>query len=314
MKKILRKIKSTIKNILIVDNEYYKSRFGYSYKFWQSFPFNLDVINLGSNTGLFGFKYDNLPLKCANWAMSPQSLNQDLAILKTYSSFVGPRGTILVPLCPYSSCLKSYTDTELEKYYTILHPGVIDNFSLDKQKNIYNFKLHPYKAAPKQMIKGLMGTMKKKLMMRKSPLEYDTCPLSEVQMEKNAEQFIAGWKKQFRIVDMDSERPAHINEGRKQRIATLREINNFCEDRGFMMYIVLPPISKALSEKMSSTFRDNYIYSFLKEAGIRNSQFMNYIDDPLLQKNEYFYNSLFLNKTGGEAFTRRVLEDIGLLQ
>ena len=299
--------------MLIYDNVYYRSRFGYSEKFWNKFSFNLDVVNLGSNTGLFGFRYEGIPLKCANWALSPQSLNQDLAILKTYCSFIGPRGTIIVPLGPYSSCLKSYTDTELEKYYTILHPGVIENFSVEKQKRIYQLKDHPFAVAKKQMIKGVLRTLKQVMMRYKEPLEYDSCPMSDVQLENNANSFIEGWKKQFRINDMDAALPSHIIDGRQQRVETLKEIKKFCEDRGFNMYVVLPPVTKALSNMFSPTFRENYIYSFLREAGIPDSMFLNYLDDSELQRNEYFYNSLFLNKTGGKLFTQKVLKDMKML-
>lgn len=313
LSKVLHKAKNLGHKLLIDKNLWYKRQFPYCKKFWNRFPFNLQVVNLGSNTGLFGFRYDGLPIKAANWALSPQSFNQDLAILKTYYSYIGPRGTILVPLGPYSSCLKNYTDTEWMKYFTILHPGVTPNFSIEKQQYAYQLKNHPFKYARKQMIKGLILTIIKSLLGYKEPLSYTTCPFSKAQIEANAQSFINGWMKQFNVVDMDAPRPEHINEGRKKRVATLMEMWQFCRDRDLKMYVVLPPVTKALSKKFSPTFRENYIYSFLQEAGIPNDHFLNYLDDENLQKDEYFYNSLFLNKRGGESFTKQVLKDLQLI-
>jgi hypothetical protein len=313
----IQKVKSFIKQFLvkalIKENVWYKQRFLYCDKFWNRFHFNLQVVNLGSNTGLYGFRYDKLQVNAANWALSPQSFNQDLAILKTYYSYVGPKGTILVPLCPYSSCLKNYTDTKLMKYYTILHPGVIDDFDIVKQQEAYKIKDYPYVYYRKHMLIGLLLTLKKKFSGYKEPLSYDYCPLTSEQIEANAQMFIDGWMRQFKIDNMSAQRPPHIEEGRKVRVSTLKEMWTFCLERNLKMYVVLPPVTKSLSNKFSKEFRENYIYSFLREAEIPSENFLDYLDDSNLQRDEYFYNSLFLNKKGGEIFTERVLKDIKLI-
>ena len=87
----------------------------------------------------------------------------------------------------------------------------------------------------------------------------------------------------------------------------------FCDERDFRMFVVLPPVTSQLSSKFTETFRENYMYSFLREAGLTEDRFLNYLEDEELQKPENFYNSLFLNKKGGELFTQKVLTQIGLL-
>lgn len=313
IKKVIYYVKKRARRYLIEKNPYYLSYFNYCDKFWHRFPFNLEVVNLGSNSALFGFRYDGLPIKAANWALSPQSLNQDLAILKTYYSFIGPRGTIIVPLGPYSSCLKSYTDTEWLRYFTIIHPGVNERFSEEKQEAAYMLKDHPFRVSRKQMIHGILQYIKKVICLRKNPLEYAKCPLSDNEIEENALSFINGWKKQFDIDDMDAEIPKHISQGRKIRIETLKEIIKFCNERRLRIFVVLPPVTRALSKHFSSAFKENYIYSFLRDAGLPNDSFMDYLDDIRFQKNELFYNSLFLNKTGGRLFTEQVLKDLDIL-
>ena len=310
---MIKKIKTHIVSLIVKNNPYYRSIFGYSDKFWNKFPFGLQVVNLGSNTGLYGFRYDGLDIKTANWAMSPQSFNQDLAILKTYYSFLAPKATVVVPLGPFSSCLKHYTDIEQLKYYTILHPGVIENFSKEQQDKAYRLKERPLTYARKQMLHGFVQKVKNQVRGVKSLLELDYQPLSETGVEQNALSFIDGWKKQFKIEDMDTPLQPHIIEGRKKRVETLKEMFQFCEERGLRMVVVLPPVTKALSSKFSKVFRENYIYSFLREAEIPQNFFYDYLDDEELSRSELYVNCMFLNKRGAMLFTKKILKDLQII-
>lgn len=298
-------------NLLYYNNPCYKSVFGYSFKFWKGVESNLAVVNLGSNTGLYGFRYDGLPIKAANWALGPQSLNQDLMILKTYSSYIRPSGTVLVPLGPYSSCLKSYTDLEWLKYYTIVHPELMENFSFEQQKLAYSWKDRPFRVALRPMLRGCVQAIKQRLKGVKNGLDLDSQQFSAEDLERDAQGFIDGWKRQFKIDDMDAPLPLHIKEGREKRVETLTELIRFCNDREFRLFVVLPPVTSALSMRLSATFRENYIYSFVRECGVTDDMLLDYLDCPDFNDPALFINSLFLNKRGGHLFTSRVLKDVG---
>ena len=60
-------------------------------KFWTLNDYNIDVVNLGSSSGVHAFNYEEQDLKGKNWAMSPQSLLMDFAILKNYVSYLKNR-------------------------------------------------------------------------------------------------------------------------------------------------------------------------------------------------------------------------------
>jgi len=308
----LRKIRYLINTFLVLNNAWYKDFFQNCLKFWKRFDFDLDVVNLGSNSAFYGFDYKELPIKGANWAMQPQSFPQDLAILKNYFSYLGHRAIILIALCPYSSCYKSYTDSELIKYYTVLHPGVIENFNQNEQERAYCLKEHPWKYAFMPMLKGLFVSVKIHL---KTVLYGDITEkqrMNDLQLEADAKKWIEGWKNQFGIDDMNAfELPIHLKEGRKMRVKVLKEMLEFCKEHDFRPYIVLPPMTKWLSEKFSPVFRKNYIYSFLEECGVEKKQFLNYLDDSELSDKNLYFNSFFLNKKGAKMFTHRVLADLG---
>jgi hypothetical protein len=145
------------------------------------------------------------------------------------------------------------------KYYTILHPGVMENFDAEKQKEAYKLKNHPYSYSLKNMLRGLLLTLKQKFRGYKEPLSYDYCPMTSEQIEADAQMFIDGWMRQFKIEDMNAQRPLHIEEGRKVRVATLKEMWTFCQERDLRMFVVLPPVTQKLSNKFSRIFRELWL-------------------------------------------------------
>jgi hypothetical protein len=313
IRKVTSKAKRIIHEAIVDDNAYYKTLFKDCPKFWNHKQFNLQVVNTGSNSALYGFDYEDTGVLGANWAMGPQSLHQDLAILKTYFSFVRPRGTILVPLCPYSSCLKNYKDTEELKYYTVVHPGAMWKNDENEVKHAFFLKNHPYRAARHEMISGLYRSLKQALQSHKRPETLDYQPMNHLQLKQNAQRFIDSWKRQFKIDDMNAPCPPHILKGSVQRVDTLRELLQFCRDRELEYYVVLPPVTSYLSCYFSKEFMEHYVFSFLEACGLEPDRMLNYLTDADLQDESLYFNSYFLNAKGRKVFTRRVLKDVGLL-
>lgn len=308
LKRILKKIvqKATCCNV------WYRQKFGDVKRIKKQLVFNLDVVNTGSNSAYYGIDYTSVQVKGANLAMRPQSLPQDLNMLKMFESYIKPKGVILVPLGPFSSCYKTYSQNDLERYYGVWHPGLIENFDIEKCENYWRVMNSPLRNAFVPIIKGFVRTFINFVLQGKDKNEYDFQPLNELQLEKDAEQWIDGWKKQFEIDDLNDKLPSHILEGREKRIATLGELITFCKDREFKLVFVMPPVTKYLSSKFSKTFRKNYIYSFLAEAGAKDIPFLDYLDDGELSDSDLYFNSFFLNKRGRKVFTGRVLKDAGV--
>lgn len=160
-----------------------------------------------------------------------------------------------------------------------------------------------------QLFKGMIRNIKSIIRRRKRPEKYTYQPMNNKQLEKDAMQWINGWKKQFNITDMDAPLPIHIKKGREKRVSILKDIISFCKERDLRPVIVLPPITQHLSSKMSETFRQNYIYSFLEEVDSCSTPFLNYLDDNRFQDKDFF-NSFFLNKEGAKKFTKIVYDEI----
>lgn len=313
LKKVVKKIVKKIAEKIISHNAWYRLKFGDVHRIKKQLVFNLDVINTGSNSAYYGFDYTSVQVKGANLAMRPQSLPQDLNMLKMYESFLRSKGTIIVPLCPFSSCYKTYSQSYLERYFGVWHPGLIENFEISKCEKYWREMNSPLRNTPVPMIKGFAQSFINFVLRRKEKIKYDYQPMNKRQLDADAEQWVQGWQKEFKIDNLDSDLPTHILEGRKKRIATLKELITFCKEREFKLVFVMPPITDHLSSKFSETFFKNYIHSFLDESGAKDISFLNYLNDKELSNPDLYFNSFFLNKMGRKLFTERVLKDAGVI-
>lgn len=270
---------------------------------------NFDVVNLGSSASKWAFCYDNLPIKAMNWAQQPQSLVDDYRLLQNFHSILKKGGNVLIVIMPFSSLNKKNTVLN-----TLRYVGTLDYTLLDLQyrdeacalaKNPVAFGK---KKTLKQGLKHLLGRDKGDL-----PYIITERSLSHTQLSESALQYIRGWKKEFNIIDFDAPLTPENIEGRKYRKEVLKDIISFCEARSYNPIIVLPPISSQLNECFSDTFKEVYIYSFIRES-CPYVKLLDYMTDERFIKDENFYDSLLLNHSASEEFTRQVLTDLELIQ
>lgn len=267
---------------------------------------NYDVANLGSSSGVYDFDYEGLDVKAFNWAMQPQSLEYSFNILKMYFSILRQKGIILIPFCPFSglSVTGKWAESAYDKYYGILDHTLIDNYERMKYRRQY-----PLLAQPKTALKRLLKDVPKKIQGRQS---YNVN--TDEEYEKDAQQWIANWKREFKITDLNVPLSTENRKGAEQRKALLNEMIEFCIERDLRPVLVLAPMHPSLSRKFTPDFREHYIYSFLRDANTHDVPFLNYIDDDRFVDNKYFDNSFFLSKEGAQKFTRIVLKDVGILK
>ena len=95
--------------------------------------------------------------------------------------------------------------------------------------------------------------------------------------------------------------------------AKVDEMIEFCIERTLKPIIVIPPVHPSLAVKFTGKFRENYIYSFIREANQKNVLFLDYIDDIRFSEDKLYRNSFCLNENGARLFTNILLKDTGLL-
>ena len=298
-----------IMNKLAQRTNWYRNQIADGLKFRKQIPFNLDICNLGSTSGKFAFSYEETGLKGENWAVGPQTLSYDFRILKNYSSYLKEGATVLFPLCPLSGCIKNYeNDSANHKYYSFLNPILIVNYSHGTKEKLMKFINTPFNFSPltafKRLIRDVPAT--NDIMLSSSSMDAES-------LEKDADKYWDSWKREFSISDLGSSTLEQNKECIAYNTNLLTEMISFCMERGLNPVIILPPITKSLSSKLTESFRESYIYPLVRNVCAPQATVLNYLDDGRFSDNELFLDSLFLNVKGRKVFTSVLMNDLGLI-
>lgn len=293
-----------IANKIVRHTRWYDSFWGGATKFWHINKFNIDVVNLGSNSGKYAFTYEGLNIEGQNWAIGPQSLVHDFNILKNYFSYLKNGAYVLIPICPFSCLVSNYTKASNLKYYTFLHPATIINFDETERIKALTIRQNPFSTMPVDCTKRTIKEILKLCLPKKN---------SNTAFKDNSDEFIEMWKHQFDIKDLDAKMSEKHRNDKKKRSKLLNEMILFCKERNLNPIIVMPPIHPSLTKKLSPEFRENYIDSFVHDATNGEIPFFNYMDDEVFGKDEYFMTSYFMNEKGAKRFTKAVMKRIKLV-
>ena len=293
-------------NKLVKRTNWYQSQLADGSKFRKDISCDLDICNLGSNSGKYAFDYHESGLKGENWAIGPQTLSYDFRVLKNYFSYLKEGATVLIPLCPFSGCIKDFKDEAVNrKYYSFLHPKMILNFSKKTKDEVMRFVNAPFQYSPLLSLKRLI----RDIPYVDTQKEFKDEKLLEI----DADDWLKSWKNQFMISDLDAPVSERNLDCIKYNMLLLSEMISFCLDRNLHPVVILPPLTRILSSRFSETFRENYIYSFVRDAIHEDVPFLNYFDDNKLSDLSLYFNAYFLNKKGSKLFTKQVLTDLHLV-
>lgn len=266
---------------------------------------NYEVVNLGSNPARFAFMYDSVLGQ--NWSTGSQSLNYDFRILKYYHSYLKREGVVIIPLVVFSSCyaeeLTSNPDYHI-KFNRILPSSLwYKNGSKFRIGMRYPLLLHP--------LRGLLSLLRDSEKDLSHMVAYQ--PLEQKELVRDADFWIDVWKNEFDITDLNAPLSPDNITRRQANVKILCEMIDFCLDRQLKPVLLIPPMTCYLSSRFSDIFRENYIYSFVREVNIRNIPFMDYMEDKRFCDPELYFNSFFLNVKGRKSFTQQVLKDLKLI-
>ena len=275
-------------------------------KFWSHNTFNLDVVNLGSNSGKYAFEYSEEHVKAANWAMGPQTLLADFEILKNYCSYLKNDAVVIIPLCPFT-CLGGSSKYMPDKYYTVLKMMSIPCFDYRKKKVVMDMKKSPLKYYPLiEFGRDLVIAFK-----RIFHISTQKQTLTTIELENSAKSFMKGWMFEFSIMDFQNDLIMKNMDAYQDSLCILTDMINFCLERGFKPVLTIPPISKQLLIYITPAMRQFFIYDFVEKANVKKVPFLDYMNDHEFAENSrLFMNSVFLNRDGAVLFTKKILRDI----
>jgi hypothetical protein len=272
---------------------------------------NFDLVNLGSSGGKWAFDYAGLNIKAMNWAQQPQTLVEDYNLLRCFHSILRKGGYVIITIMPFTGVNKQTGLYDALKYLKLDTQGEPIEPHLYHEAKRYAdnpllFGRPAYHALKQYLLKQELKTDRN----CNACLDYN--PMTEEQLEKDADMWMKGWKQQFSISDFEAPLTPLNQLGRKYRVRIMRELIDFCTERDYKPVYVIPPVTLFLSKKFTSRFRDIYINDYLKEVD-RDIPLIDYSDNKRLADSGLYFNSFFLNKRGAKLFTKQVLTDIGII-
>ena len=272
---------------------------------------NFDIVNLGSSGGKWAFDYSDLDIKAMNWAQQPQTLLEDYNLLRHYHSILRKGGYVLITIMPFSGLNKETGLMDAFKYVNLDCQGEpIQPFLYKEACRYARYPILFKKQAVKALIKYILGKERKSDKYAHTKVTHN--PMSSAQLDEDAKRWIDGWKRQFSIEDFNAPLTPKNQEGRKFRINLMRELIDFCFERGYKPVYVIPPVTSHLSHYYTPQFESTYVYGFLKEVD-REVLLLDYSKDETLRQDDLYFNSFFLNARGRKLFTAKVLKDLNIV-
>lgn len=267
-----------------------------------SIPNGLQLVNLGSNHPKFGFNYDGLNVKAMNWAVGPQSLEYDFAILRKECHHLADKAAVLIPICVLNFFLYRHPFGDHLKYYGILPEDDIVEYSKKTKLTHIDYPLlfHPKKL--KRLIKDV-PTASDRLLINNNQM-------NENQLKTDADFWINCWNREFDI-DINNLVLSDINKTNiKRNIHLLHEMILFCLDRKLRPVICILPVTDYLGNRFSEDFVNNQILAYVHEANTQKCLVLNHLKDKRFTDSSLYINSFFFNLHGRKQFTKMIIEEL----
>lgn len=291
-------------NSIYKRTNHYRNIFADTEKFRNdaAIPNGLQLVNLGSNHPKFGFDYDGLGIKAMNWAVGPQSLEYDFAILRKECPHLASRAVVLIPICVLKFFLYRHPFREHLKYYGVLPKEDIAGYSDETKRKCIDYPLlyHP------KLLKRLLRPARKD----SSRLLIDKNPMNEDQLKADADFWINCWNKEFNI-DIDNLSLSEENkENIRRNISLLHDMIQFCLDTDLQPVVCILPVSEYLGSRFSGEFVNNQILAYITEANTQECPVLNHLKDRRFTDSSLYINSFFFNLHGRKAFTKMLVEEL----
>lgn len=271
-------------------------------------PQHLDIISLGSTPALFAIDYEGSGLKAFNLAVSPQTLEYDLRMLKNYHSFLDDHGDrlVLLVLCPFSLLKTRYTPRDGEvardlRYYLILHHAMINGYDEAVYQRLRHKAPLYMLSSPARIRTALARRSAHRLTAASNPCDAEG-------MRSSARHYTTSWMQEFGLDSLDAAAlPPSCTEAINTNKATLGAIRDFAAERGIKVAAVIPPLSDELRETIPTAFIDRCLLSPLKESGIT---ILDFSADKSMAVKDNFLDALCLNAAGRRRFTAHLAETL----
>ena len=286
-----------IVNQLYIHTNYWKGENNVN-KF-SDIPYNIELGNLGSSHGLFGFKYDKIQdIRTYNFALSSQPYYYDLQVLEKYIDHFEKNGVVIILISYFDITRRPDYSAYRSRYYRILPKSSLDSWSLWEDICFNKFPL----------LSAKMNILK---------IIHDV-PVETMSPYYNRTTFMDEDKLHDYCIDKHKSWTTPEGEkgkiGYDMNISEVSEIIDLCLSHELIPVLVTTPVTDVLNE-----IYENDIYFFPTFEKFSRDLlekypelvYLDYSRDEYFSKNhEFFVDGDHLNNKGAEEFTKTVIQNL----
>lgn len=285
-------------NALYVRTPYHQNRIRSIQKFRQGVPFDLTVLNTGSNHAFFSIDWTLVGVRGFNLASGPQSISWDCRLFQTYRSHLRQDGVALFVLADLVFGFLEYECPKADyRYYYFLSAEEIPRYTW-RRALVYRYL-------------PLLETWRNVFhcfVRRGVPFVEHEPSLQYAEAESDAR--IAGWKSEFSLADLQQRKSAKHLKGTIQRaISVLRGMVDAAREQGGKPVLMVPPMSAVINKKIAPAFLDEVLYRPIREM-LPDVPLLDYLRDERFQDYRLYQNGDFMNEAGRRAFMPVLWKDI----
>lgn len=279
------------------------------YKMWKSewkrfetVPFELEVVNLGSSGDANNFDYTLWNARGFNLASSPQDMYYDNQILEQYGDHLKKGAIVIICLSEFALIVDKYeADYQNYKYYGYVESNRIPNYSLLKKRLIQ----YCPGLLDRRCIKMEIKECVKRILKWEENKKTDQTTL----LSKRAQKAMKIWADEFgwsNGIEITREQHAAI----KRSWAILMKDIDYCKEKDLIPIILIPPFNRHLKDQLPDDILSECLWKYVKRLSEFGIKIISFWDDEELEADKYYSTLACLNTEGKQLFNKKVEEKI----
>lgn len=272
---------------------------------FQTIPENIQICNLGSSHGLYGFCYEDYDgqYTCFNFGMSEQRLSYDFRLLQNYRQHLQEGAVVFIPVSHFSLFGISEESSpsfaaKNKRYYKILPKELVKAYHWDTA--LYT-KYLPVLSAYEDIFRSAIP------IKEAESTDWER-KASDIDLGKN----VLSASEKYVITNQLDENGNRIYN--QQEIDALYQIIALCRETNTRPILVTTPYLSEYSEavrRAAPNFAEDF-YGLLEEVTARTgAEYYDYSsDERFLGHYELFMDGDHLNRDGAKKFTNILMQEV----
>ncbi len=276
---------------------------------FNTVPQNIQVCNLGSSHGEYGFDYSDLEYTGFNFGLSSQTLSYDYRVLMHYGKQLEKGCVVFIPVSYFS--FYGIPETQMEnfesknmRYYMFLPKELIKEYNTSMMMKSYLKKWVPSLTAHTGLIKAVILAV--------SSRGVETSPDIQVATDIDLE------KEVFKTVQRHILENRYNSDGNhiiiQEELKAFYKIVDLCKENGWRpIAITTPFLTEYVNEveRVKPEFLDEFyllLNDILKDAQVEYYDYSR--DERFCSNYDLFFDDDHLNENGAKKFTEILINQI----